>query len=437
MGIISKTVKIFPTGRSISYYREKGYDAKHKQELEVKVEDLSPCSGALVITKCDYCGKERQPIRYVDYNAQTKNGTQKCCCIDCAPLKREEIMIEKYGYKNAMQVPEIQKKVQETNLRKYGSISPSGNVEVREKQKKTLMEHYGVENPSLSKEIQEKREQTFLERFGATNPLLNSEIREKVAQTILSRYGTENVSHNQDIQDKRRQTFIERFGVSAPLQNKECFEKMKQTNLEKYGCEYVVQLDEVKKKIVQTNIERYGYKNVMQSPEFFEKWFAKNGSDFVKSSRQQIYLCILYSGILNYPFKCFALDIFLPEDNLDIEFDGSGHRMSISIGTVTEEEFEKKELYRNVAIKKEGYKQMRIISSKDLLPQDDILLQMLSDAKIYFSQYPNHSWIEYLIDSSTVRNAENPQGNFYFFGELRTIKDSDIKNIEDNNLKSI
>ena len=91
--------------------------------------------------------------------------------------------------------------------------------------------------------------------------------------------------------------------------------------------------------------------------------------------------------------------------------------------------FEKKELYRNVAIKREGYKQMRIISSKDLLPSDTILLQMLQEAKQYFSQYPNHSWIEFNIDTSTIRNAENPEGLPYSFDSLRTIKDSDLNTI--------
>ena len=57
MGIISKTVKVYPRGKTISYYKEKGYDAKNGVELEVKVEDLSQCSTALVETTCDYCGK--------------------------------------------------------------------------------------------------------------------------------------------------------------------------------------------------------------------------------------------------------------------------------------------------------------------------------------------------------------------------------------------
>lgn len=421
MGIISKTVKVIPHGKSVKHYREKGYDVKSGQELEVKIDDLMASSAALIIAECDYCGKQKEPTRYVDYNAQTKNGTEKCCCLDCAPLKREESFLKKYGYKNAMQIPEVQEKIQKTNLEKYGSISPAGNAEVRAKQKATLMKNYGVENPSLSKELQEKRKNIFLEKYGVENPLMVKEIKDKAQKTILERYGVENVFYNKEIRDKKDATLMERYGTLYPLQNEECLEKMHHTNMERYGVEHIPQLEETKQKVKQTNLKNCGYESYMQSPEFLEKWFAKNGSTFVKSSIQQQYLCNLYNGILNHPFKCFALDVFLPEDKLDIEFDGSGHKMSISIGSITEEEFEKKELYRNVAIKREGYKQMRIISSNDKFPSDRILLQMLDDTRQYFSQYPNHSWIEFNIDTFTIRNAEHKQGIPYDYGVLRKI----------------
>jgi hypothetical protein len=430
MGIINKTIKVIPHGKSTKHYREKGYDVKNGQELEVKIEDLMMSSAVLVDTVCDYCGKRREPIRYVAYNAQTKNGTEKCCCVDCAKFKREESMIKKYGNKNPMAIPELMNKRNETNLKKYGFKSPSSNPEIRKKQKETLMENYGVENPSLSKELQEKRKQTFIERFGVENPLLNKEIKDKAIKTIIERYGVENVSRNKDIQHKKEQTFIERYGVTSPLKNIKFLEKMKQTNLERYGYEFVLQSDETKQKIKKTNLERYGYESCMQSPDFLEKWLARNGSNFVKHSRQQQYLCGLYGGILNHPFKCFALDIYLPDEKIDIEFDGSGHRMSIALGSISKENFDMRELYRNIAIKNADIKQIRIVSTKDKLPQDETLLQMLEHSKEYFSNYPNHSWIEFNIDASTVRNAEQKDGVFFDYGNLRTIKESDLTNQE-------
>lgn len=76
---------------------------------------------------------------------------------------------------------------------------------------------------------------------------------------------------------------------------------------------------------------------------------------------------------------------------------------------------------------------MHIISATDFLPSDEILLQMLDYTKQYFSDYPNHSWIEFNIDSSTVRNAEQKEGSFFNYGDLRKIKESDVKERAETN----
>lgn len=69
---------------------------------------------------------------------------------------------------------------------------------------------------------------------------------------------------------------------------------------------------------------------------------------------------------------------------------------------------------------------MRIISIHDRLPSNATLFQMLKQTKEYFFKYPQHSWIEFNIDSSIVRNAEYKDGVYYDYGELRIIKDSDL-----------
>lgn len=114
-------------------------------------------------------------------------------------------------------------------------------------------------------------------------------------------------------------------------------------------------------------------------------------------------------------------------NNLCIEYDGGGHFLEIEIGKVSQEEFDNKELVREKMIRQEGCKIIRIISRKDNLPSDEILLQMLSDAKQYFSDYPEHSWINFDIDNGIVRNAEHKDGSPYFYGELRKIKKGDLK----------
>lgn len=472
--LITKTVKIKPYGNSVKFYKEKGYNAKHGVELEVDIKDIPIYSRNIFVeTTCDYCGKLKDPISYENYNKTTNNGIEKCCCVDCAKFKREETMLKKYGNKNPMQVPEIKEKIQKTNLKKYGSNSPSGNSEVRAKQKKTLMKNYGVENPSQSEKIKQKIKETNLERYGVENVFLNNDIKEKIQQTIFERYGVDNVSKNKDIQHKKEQTVMEHYGVLYPLQNKECLEKMKHTNLKKYGVENVLLVKEIKQKakntlidkygvdvpskseeikqrIRETNLERYGVEYPMLLPSFHEharqvdmekygvyhhlqnpEILAKQKETYYKNStcptsKQQRYLYNIYGGELNFAFYTYNLDIYLPEDKINIEYNGSGHTMSVSLGSISQESFDRREIIRNTYIKNANIKQMRIVSTKDLLPFDQILLRMLSEAKQYFSQYPNHSWIEYNIDTSIVRNAEQKDGVFFDYGELRKIKDSDL-----------
>ena len=203
--------------------------------------------------------------------------------------------------------------------------------------------------------------------------------------------------------------------------------KHKEIMLEKYGYEGTMQVPEIREKAYKTCSQKYGYESPFQSLKVREKIaqiLYTNTSQ--KSSKQQRYINNLYYGVLNYPIKCYFADIYLSDDNLIIEFDGSGHALSVVMKSETEEEFKRKEIIRYKLVKKEGYKQMRIISLKDRLPSDQILLQMLDDARNYFAQFPNHHWIEFDIDDSIIRNAEYKSGIQYDYGKLRKIKDSDL-----------
>ena len=93
---------------------------------------------------------------------------------------------------------------------------------------------------------------------------------------------------------------------------------------------------------------------------------------------------------------------------------------------MTQKEFDEKERTSEIVIRRAGYKICRLVSRYDNYPSDEILLQMLSDAKQYFNTYPNHSWIIYDIDNGIVRNAENKDGVPYFYGQLRKIRKEEV-----------
>ena len=224
-------------------------------------------------------------------------------------------------------------------------------------------------------------------------------------ETCLRIYGVDNPVKLKEVRNRMAATSLQRYRTVHPLQSKEIKEKQQQTVRNIYGVDNVSQLSEVREKIAQT--------------------FYKNNS--TPTSKQQLYIFNLYQSMnpvtqLNYPISRYNADICIINEKLDIEIDFGGHNLSVKTGELTQEEFDQKEIVRNNIIKREGYKIMRIISLKDLLPQDSTLLQMLDDARNYFSLYPQHSWIEFSIDTSTVRNTEHKNGIPYNYGALRTIK---------------
>jgi very-short-patch-repair endonuclease len=262
-----------------------------------------------------------------------------------------------------------------------------------------------------------KQEEVVNMKYGVKSVSQLKEVRDKQVETILNVYGVKNISQSKEIKEKKEQTLLNRFGVKSPMQSKE-----------------------IKKKAFDTNIKKYGYPSPSQSPEIKSKMtqtLHKNGT--APTSKQQLYIFNLYKSVnsvveLNYPISIYLADICFTKEKLDIEYDGGFHDGQVKTGKITQEEFDRKELIRDKTIKSKGYKIIRIKSNLDRLPSDQVLLQMLSDAKQYFSLYPNHSWIEFNIDTSTFRNAENPKGSPYDFGVLRTIKDSGLYTTKDSDL---
>lgn len=272
--------------------------------------------------------------------------------------------------------------------------------------------------------VSHKMSETNWEKYGVAFYTQSEEFKEKAKKTNLERYGAESYAQSEEGKEKIKSTIAEKYGVEYVLQNSDVFNKARDTCLKKYGTQYPIQLQEFKDKVKQTCKERFGVEHVSQSSEIREKisnTLFKNGT--VNTSKQQLYLHGLYGGELNFPLNKLNIDICFPEEKLAIEYNGGGHNLLVKTGKLTQEEFEKKEIIRNSILKKEGYKIIFITSSKDKLPCDQILLQMLQQAKEYFFKNLNHSWCEYIIDTSTLRSAEYKDGVYYDYGNLRTIKD--------------
>lgn len=419
--ILDKTVKIIPKSSAVKYYRNLGYKFDKNEEIEVDINDIPKHSGIKICVLCDFCKKNTMMVQMSNYTAiMEKSGSY--VCKECAQLKKKITFDSHYGKGHENEYIALTERKKQTCLERYGVENPFQSKEIQDKAKRTNLERYGCENVFSNEEVKEKIKQTYLQDYGVESVGQVDEYRLKREQTCLEKYGVTNPAKNKNIQAKAKNTCIERYGVDCTTKSDKIKSKIQNTLIERYGTKNIMELPSVKNKIKQTNIERYGVDNPMKCPEIREKLtktLCNNKTH--KTSQQQIYLHNIFGGEINYPISYYATDLCLLDDKIVIEYDGGGHDLRVVLGALTQEEFDKKEIARFYVIKRAGYKQIRIISSKDKLPSDNILLKMLDEARNYFST-TSHTWVEYDIDTSTMRNAKNKDGVYYDFGELRRIK---------------
>lgn len=211
----------------------------------------------------------------------------------------------------------------------------------------------------------------------------------KTEDVMLYKYGVKNTSQLEETKRKKCKTCKEHFGCEHPMQSDKVMRKAKISMVENYGVPHNFQREEIK------NIVRLANSHVR-----FE-----NGT--VPASKAQKYLCSLYNGILNYPVGYYNLDILL-ENDIYIEYNGSGHDMNLRKGQITKEEYQRKEIARYCYIKKYGYKEIIFDNISDKLPSDEILLDIKRGCVEYFELNPKAHWIRVNLDTGkiTTKNAE-------------------------------
>ena len=342
--LITKEVEVGLTGNNIKHYEDLEYYipryitkkgksvVKRGTKIVVKVEDLTPRSIVRIEVLCDYCLKENRETlltpTYSDYNRKKENGIIKDdCCVACSIEKRNESNLLTYGVKNTTELQETSIKRKETFIDKYGVDHPMKLKSIQEKTKITNIERYGVPYLMQSEEMMNRAKTTNMDKYGVEWHIQSEEIKDKIKLTNLDRYGFEYLFESEEFQEQLTQNIFDKYGVKSYMQVPIFQDKAKNTNLERYGVENIFMSPEFRKVIKQTNLDKYGFENVMQNEEIKQKQMAsmyKGGN--IRSSKQQRYINKLYNGELNYYVngKCFV-DVGLLEEDIYIEWDGSGH----------------------------------------------------------------------------------------------------------------
>ena len=193
----------------------------------------------------------------------------------------------------------LKDKTAQTNMARYGGVSPMASSEVRERIKTTMLDRYGVANASSLPEVKERRRRTVQERYGVDSVLSDPAMRERARQTIQEVYGVDNVSQSEVIKARKRESSMRRYGVPStaldpdvrrrqletlrrnhpdlptdargPLDAPSVRAAAKATHLARHGVDNPFARDDVKDQIRQTIQERYGVDNPSLSPVIRER----------------------------------------------------------------------------------------------------------------------------------------------------------------------
>ena len=216
-------------------------------------------------------------------------------CPECAPEKRKNTNIERYGVECVFESEIIKEKIVQTNLEKHGVRYPQQNAEIRDKTINTCVEKYGVrfafcqsfvyekikkrhvekygrEYPLQCEEIQAKIEKTCLEIYGVRRPFLSELVHEKIKETCQMKYGTDYFFGSEAM----KKMMIEKYGSECVVNS----DAMKKIMMEKYGSEYFINSDAMKKMMM----EKYGSEYFINSEAMKKMMMEKYGSEYFINS---------------------------------------------------------------------------------------------------------------------------------------------------------
>lgn len=157
--------------------------------------------GIKEVPKCKFC-KDK-----LKYSFAESKFLSTCNKKECIKRQIENTNLERYGEITPTKNPKIIEKIKSTNLEKYGYVCPMQNNNVKKTSIKNSLERYGVSNISKLDSIKKKKENSFMKKFGFKTSLLAPEIKDRIKNTCIEKYGVENVFKSKAIQKKIKKKY--------------------------------------------------------------------------------------------------------------------------------------------------------------------------------------------------------------------------------------
>lgn len=167
-------------------------------------------------------------------------------------------------------------------------------------------------------------------------------------------------------------------------------------------------------KAKETMLMRHGVTSMLQKEDVMrktKKTLSITGN--TNTSRQQEYIAGLLGIKSNQAVGLYVVDMIY-KNNIIIEYDGGGHNLSVLMGYMNQQEFDKRERIREDYLISKGYKVIRLDSPSDLLPKDDKILELINKAtKVLEHKDVNIYHIKIPKRKSNVR-----YGKLYYIEEI-------------------
>lgn len=160
--------------------------------------------------------------------------------------KVKKTQLEKYGVDNIMKLKSVKERQKQTVKERYGVDNPMKSDIIKQRSKDTCLEKYGSEyflssqqHKDQQKEVQEKIRQTCLKKYGVKRATQNDEVKQKITQTVKERYGVNWACMRDEIYEKNRDNSVPNLEFATLLQsNSIAFES--EFTLDKYVYDFKI-----------------------------------------------------------------------------------------------------------------------------------------------------------------------------------------------------
>lgn len=340
---------------------------------------------------CPVCGKE---TKFFSLN----KGYQRHCNNICAqkdPATRQkfhETNLKRFGVINFFQLKNIQSKAEKN----------AHSEQAEQKRIQTVQLHFGVDNPAQSTEIQSKIQQTNLDRYGS-----RAYNHEKGKQTMLNQYGHEYALRVPEFKNKQEITEKLKWETLA----KENDWILVQDLLKQYGHGWYQ--SEIGKSIVFTIGQQAFIKH--EDLDKIQQYISNiNTSSSKKEQELKDFIRTFHDNLIENSRRTIGrseLDIYLPDLKLAVEYNGIWYHC-IENGTAINYH-----LRKSILCRKKEIRLIHIYEFEDFEEQKQLLKDLILGQDNYpKNDFNKNNLLEHIPDPEII--YQNNGCTIYGAGKL-------------------